>query len=219
MRVVIIGAGPIAVVAARLLVDRDHEVVIIDDDEETIDALSQDLDCGFIRGDGSKPAVLREAGIGEGDFLFCITGDDQTNILAALVGRSLKADRVVVKVEDSELESLCKELGLQDVFVPDRTTGQALADLLAGGLGVEPASVVKHHARFFSFIFKKEERRKLADLDLPEQTRIVCIYRDEKLLLPDDGTELRNGDEVVLITDASRLDQLAEQWGQPANDD
>ena len=215
MRIVIIGAGPITVVAAQLLIDRDNEVVIIDDDQDTLDALSENLDCGFLRGDGSKPAVLREAGVGEGDFLFCVTEDDQTNILAALVGRSLGADRIVVKVEDSELESLCKELGLEDVIVPDRTAGQALADLVAGGLGVEPASVVKHRARFFSFTYKEEEPVKLSELDLPKESRIVCLYRDEELLLPTDDMELRESDEVVLIAHAKRLEELAEKWGEP----
>ena len=218
MRIVIIGAGPIAVVAARLLIDRDNEVVIIDSDEDRIDALSNDLDCGFLRGDGSKPAVLREAGVGEGDFLFCVTDDDQTNILAALVGRSLGADRIVVKVEDGELESLSKELGLEDVIVPDRTTGQALADLVAGGLGVEPASVVKHHARFFSFTYKEEEPSRLSELGLPKESRVVCIYRDKKLLLPDDDTELKDSDEVVLIAHASRLEELRDTWGRPAHE-
>lgn len=215
MRIIIIGAGPIAAVAAKLLIERESEVVIIDEDEERLDALSHDLDSGFLRGHGSKPAVLREAGVGEGDFVFCLTDDDQTNILAALVGRSLGAERIVVKVEDGELEALCKELGLRDVIVPDRTTGQALADLVAGGLGEDPASVIKHHARFFSFTLREEEVPRLADLGLPKQSRIVCIYRNKKLILPDEDTELRKGDEVVLIADASRLEELAENWGQP----
>lgn len=219
MRIIIIGARPIAVVAARLLIERENEVVIVDQDEEEIDTLSADLDCGFLKGDGSKPAILREAGVGQGDFLFCLTDDDERNILAALVGRSLGAERIVVKVEDGELESLCKELGLKDVIVPDRTTGQALADLVAGGLGVEPTSVVKHHARFFSFTFREEEPCPAAELGLPRQTRIVCIYRDKKLLLPDDGTEIKKGDEVVVIAHSSHLEELAETWGKAPEQD
>ncbi len=213
MRVVIVGAGAVAVVAARLLVERGNEVVMIERNEELIEELSENLDCGFVHGDGSKPADLREAGVGDGDTLFCLTDDDQTNILAALVGRSLGVGHIVVKVEDAELESLCGELGLDDVIVPDRTTGQALADLAVGGLGADPASVVKHHARFFSFTWR-EAARPLAELELPEEARVVCLYRGGKLLLPKDDTELADGDEVVMIAHARHLETLAERWGE-----
>lgn len=209
-----IGAKPMTVIAAHLLVERGQEVVIVESDAEVIERLSENIDCAFVHGDGSKPTVLREVGVGQGDFLFCLTDDDQTNILAALVGRSLEAARIVPKVEDTELEALCKELGLQDVIVPNRTTAQALADLVTGGHGISPASVLKHQARFFSFTFREAEPRAVSELDLPKRTGVVCIYRGRELVLPQDSSEVQNGDEVVLIAHASSLPHLAERWAE-----
>lgn len=213
MRIVMIGAGPMTVITAGMLIQRGHEVVIVEIDREIVDRLSDELDCAFVVGDGSRPALLREIGVGEKDFLFCLTNDDHTNILAALVGRSLGAERIVPKVEDQELELLCKELGLNDVIVPDRTTGQALADLVSRGLGVAPSSVIKHHARFFSFTYREDEPRPIDELELPKQSRIVCIYRDQDLLLPNGETEIRKDDEIVVIAHADRLKALSERWG------
>jgi trk system potassium uptake protein len=100
MRAVFVGASSIAVMAARFMLKRGHEVVIIERNRERIDALSEQLDCGFLHGDGSTPALLREADPEHSDCLFCLTGQDQTNILASLVGRSLGFARVVTKIED-----------------------------------------------------------------------------------------------------------------------
>ena len=61
MRVVFIGASSLAVVTAKLMRERGEEVVIIEHDKDHIDALTEELDCGFLHGDGSKPAILREA--------------------------------------------------------------------------------------------------------------------------------------------------------------
>ena len=72
---------------ARTLVKRGHEIVIIERDKGHIDALSEELDCGYIHGDGSKPAILREADPAQTDFLFCLTDNDQSNILASLAWR------------------------------------------------------------------------------------------------------------------------------------
>ncbi len=63
MRVVFIGASTLAILTAQTLVARDHEVVIVDKDQSVVDSLSETIDCGFLNGDGTKPAVLREAGV------------------------------------------------------------------------------------------------------------------------------------------------------------
>jgi len=128
MRAVFIGAGALALATARLLREKGEEVVIIEQDKERIDGLNEEIDCGFLHGDGSKPAILREANPEGTDVLFALTGNDQANILASLVGRSLGFKRVVTKIDDPELEHVCKELGLEDVIVPSRTIGRFLAE-------------------------------------------------------------------------------------------
>ncbi len=45
---------------AEYLIERGNEVVIIERDKKRIDELSEELDCSFLHGDGSKPAILRE---------------------------------------------------------------------------------------------------------------------------------------------------------------
>lgn len=128
MRVVFIGASSLAVVTAKLMRERGDEVVIIEHDKDHIDALTEELDCGFLHGDGSKPAILREADPNGTNVLFALTDNDQANILASLVGRSLGFKRVVTKIQDAELEHICKELGLEDIIVPSRTIGRFLAE-------------------------------------------------------------------------------------------
>ncbi|MEJ2652537.1 MAG: NAD-binding protein [Gammaproteobacteria bacterium] len=60
MRIVFVGAGSVAVMTAAMLVKRGHEVVIVESDKQRIDELSTHLDCGFVHGDGSTPAILKE---------------------------------------------------------------------------------------------------------------------------------------------------------------
>ncbi len=86
---------------------------------------------GFIHGDGTRPAILREGDPQGTDLLFCLTHDDQSNIIASLVARSLGYRRVVTKIEDPDLEHICSELGLADSLVPMHTVGRYLADISA----------------------------------------------------------------------------------------
>ena len=85
MRVVFVGAGNLSVRTARSLIAHGHEVVIVEADPARIESLTDALDCGFLCGDGSRPAILREADPSATDVLLCLTGNDQTNIIASLV--------------------------------------------------------------------------------------------------------------------------------------
>ncbi|MEJ2690601.1 MAG: NAD-binding protein, partial [Deltaproteobacteria bacterium] len=42
-----------------------------------------------MQGDGSHPNILREVNPEQTDFLFCLTNNDQDNLIASLGGRSL----------------------------------------------------------------------------------------------------------------------------------
>jgi trk system potassium uptake protein len=213
MRAVFVGASSLAVMTTRLLLGRGHEVVVIEREKARIDTLAEDLDCGFLHGDGSKPALLREGDPSKTNILFCLTDDDETNILSSLVGRSLGYPRVVTRIEDPEYEHLCIELGLEDVIIPARTIGRYLADMFEGRDHMELIAMLKDEARLFSFVAREEDEGPIQDLGLPDEARIMFLYRDDRFKLPESDTKLKKGDEVAVITHSNNLDKLSERWG------
>lgn len=206
-----------AVDAAKALCERGHEVVLIDHDPERIEALAEVLDCGFVTGDGSRPAVLREVGPEQTDFLFALSDSDEANILAALVGRSLGFGRVVPKVKEPDLEAICTELGLDDVIVPDREIGLRLADLVEGRDSPELTTVVRSDLRFFGFEVPAGVGNG-EGLELPKAARLIARTRDGKSVLADASTALQEGDEVVLIAEEGEIDGLRERFANGAKD-
>lgn len=212
MRAVIIGAGALAVMTADLLLKRGHEVVIIESKKERIEELTDRLDCGFIHGDGSKPDILKEADPDATNVLFCLTGNDHVNIIAGLVGQSLGYARVIVKIEDPQFEHICMELGLGDTIIPVQTTARYLADMFQGLDLLELSAMIKDDARVFSFVMPSDKKHSVADLKLPDEARVICVYRNGKFLLPDAETTLQGKDEVVVVTHSRHLPDLRERW-------
>lgn len=212
MRVVFVGAGNLAVHAATIMRSRGHEVVIIEQNKERIDELDSVIDCGFIHGDGGKPAILREAGPTNTNYLFCLTGNDQTNIIASLVGRSLGYVHTITKINDAEFEHVCIELGLENTIVPSETIGRYLADMLQGESPLALSAMLRGDARVFSFIARPEDTVLVAELDLPRDCRVMFFYRGEKFIIAEDDTQLKEGDEVVVIARDTQLDDLRGRW-------
>jgi trk system potassium uptake protein TrkA len=213
MRAVFVGGNKFSVMTSQLLLHRGHEVVIIDRDKGRIEELAADIDCGFLHGDGSTPAVLTEADPAATDTLFCLTGNDQTNIIASLVGRSLGFKHVVTRIDNPEFEHICIELGLENVIVPSGAIGRYLADIFAGRNPLEVSAVLRDEARVFTFIAKEKDEMAISDLGLPEQARIICIYRHNRFLLPEEDMKLKAKDEVVILAHSKHLEALEQEWG------
>ncbi len=208
MRIVFVGTSELTRRTAQLLLDSDHDVVIIEPDRQVIADLQPTMDCGFLQGDGSKPAVMREAGPKQTDLLFCLTDDDHTNMIASLVGRSLGFPRVVTRIEDPELETICQELGLQDTIIPSLTISRYLADMAQGLNILELSTAIKNEARFFAFLVEDESVHRVSDLNLPPDAKVVCLYREGEFQLADEESKLRKKDEVVILTHSRNLSAL-----------
>jgi trk system potassium uptake protein TrkA len=212
MRIIFIGTGRISVSTAHSLLKAGHEVVFIEKNKDRIEELSNDMDCGFMHGDGSTPAVLEEVGPKQSDYLFCLTGNDKDNIIAGLVGRSQGFPKVIIKVEDFALEHICAELGLEDVIVPTRTISRYLSDMISGHDVSELSTAIRGEARFFSFIVNEEYAQKIGELEQPSRSKIICFYRDGDFHLADPDTLLQVDDEVVILTYRDTVDTLKKKW-------
>ncbi len=215
MRIAFVGAGLTTVGAAEILIRRRAEVVIVEQDKERIETLADTLDCGFIHGDGSKPAVLREIGPQHTDVLCCATDNDQSNILASLVGRSLGFRRIFTKIDDAEFQQVCIELGLSDLIIPHQQAARALADLAFGTLPEDFAEFFKCGARLFSFIVREEDVGPVEELSLPKRCAAICIYRHDQMILPKADCVLKLKDEVVVLAHEDGLTELRERWALP----
>ncbi|WP_305908806.1 TrkA family potassium uptake protein [Methylomarinum sp. Ch1-1] len=212
MKVVFIGASSLAVATAKLLLLAGHEVIIIETDKAVIDELMESLDCVFVHGNGSKPAILKETEPTSIDILFCLTKSDEANIIASLVARSLGFKRVIIRIEDPEFEHICVELGLNDTIIPTLTNARYLANIAAGRNILELSAVIRGNVRLFNFVVDEADEGPIEELDLPKQSRVIFLYRDNVFQPTDADTELKKGDEVVLVTTTGEYEKLHAKW-------
>lgn len=212
MRAVFVGASRLTLHTARLLLERGHDVVVIEKDRELAESLTEKMPCGVIQGDGSTPAILKEADPAISDYLFCLTDNDQTNIIASLVGRTLGYHHVITRIDNPEFEHVCVELGLENTIIPSRTISRYLAAIVQGQKPISMSAMIKNDAALFSFVVSAQDAVAADQLDLPKRCRLIMIYRGDKFLLPDADTLLKEDDEAVVLCHADALDKLRERW-------
>lgn len=212
MRVVLMGASELTLNIARMLLDRDHDVVVIEKSKQCIDEIQESYDVGFLHGSGSHPDILREAQPERSDVLVCLSDDDDDNLLAALVGRSLGFKRVVPTIRDPEFLPICEELGLEDVVLPNQTMARHVVDMVVAGADVDLSAFIGGGVRFFSFEVAEGGAASCKDLDLPDDTRPLVVQCGDSSALVDEDTRLKPGDRVLLVTRTEHLGDLRRRY-------
>ncbi|WP_432696253.1 potassium channel family protein [Marinobacterium sp. YM272] len=217
MRFVFLGTNTLTLATARMLLDEGFDVVLVEKSKARIDELAEQIDCGFLHGDGSLPDVLEQADPAGTDALFALLNNERDNIIAALVARSLKFKRVILLVTAPEFEHICVELGLEDTVAPNRAVARHLVNMIKGEKSLELSAIIHSDAEVFSFFATECEAGSISELSLPKSTRIICLYRDEKLVLPDETEHIQVDDEIVVIIRSERLPALKKQLEQRSN--
>ena len=126
MNILIVGAGKVGSTLADYLSRENHNVTIIDNDDEAIHRASDTLDVMCIKGPGAAPSVLREGGAGEADLVLATTNMDEVNMLCALTSKRLGAKYTIARIRDvaytEDLASLQKDLSIDSVINPEYST-------------------------------------------------------------------------------------------------
>ncbi|PIN85024.1 MAG: hypothetical protein COV47_04255, partial [Candidatus Diapherotrites archaeon CG11_big_fil_rev_8_21_14_0_20_37_9] len=118
--IIIVGAGSLGYYLAQILLEEDHDVVIIDKDEKRCEQIASELDLVVTKGDGTETKILEQAGIKEADAVIALTSQDETNMVISLLAKELGAKNVATRIGRVEYdEKVLKKLGIDIVIHPE----------------------------------------------------------------------------------------------------
>ncbi|MDR3174656.1 MAG: NAD-binding protein, partial [Treponema sp.] len=103
MRIVVVGAGRVGFSLCQRLVQENHDVSLIEANEERARHASNRLDCLVINNEGNNIGVLEEAEIGKAEALVCVTNSDELNMIICGLAASRYPRLVkIARVRNSE---------------------------------------------------------------------------------------------------------------------
>ena len=83
MYVVICGGGKVGWNLGRELIEKGHEVTLIEQNRRRYLIIEEELEHAVQYGDATELWVLERAGIQRADLVIAVTGDDEDNLLSA----------------------------------------------------------------------------------------------------------------------------------------
>jgi len=136
LKIIVIGYGRVGSRTVNALVQRGHQISLVDKDGTRLSQASQLEGVDLFQGNGIDVDVQRDAGMGEADLLLAVTRDDNVNLMAAQVARThFHVPRAIARIyepshaeatqEDPQLTIICPTLSAVQMIVDsvDKPTG------------------------------------------------------------------------------------------------
>lgn len=213
MYVIIVGGGKIGFYLARTLIERGHEVLVIERESRKVEMIRDELGSVAMRGDGCEAKTLTEAGTGRADMLIAVTGDDDDNLVACQVAkRKFHVARSIAILNNPSNEEIFRILGIDATVSSTSQILEQIEQLAAShpltyllqlkGQGLHVIEI-RIPAR------SKAVGRRLKEIRLPPESAISLILNRERgAQVPTPDTVLAPEDDVIAITRVEREPEL-----------
>lgn len=207
MKVIIIGGGQVGAYIAGILLKNNCEVKVIENRLHIYAKLLNDIPMdSVIFGDGTDPNILESCGIGDTDVVACVSGNDETNLVASTIAKfEFGVPRVIARVNNPRNSWLFDagmgvDVGLNQAdlmahLVVEEMDFKNMLTLMKLNRG--DYSIVQMNVDVHSVATDK----KIMDLSIPTNAVLIAITRNKEMILPHGDTVITAGDNILALAD------------------
>jgi len=219
MYIVVAGGGMVGGRLVRRLLEKKHDVVMIDTDREVCNKLYAETGVVAVAGKATRIDILKEAGAEKADVMVVATPDDADNLACAILARSLEVPRIIVRMRDPNYENAYKVAGVNRIVrVTDLMVNQMLMEIedprvrrittIGGGRANIFMLIIPKGARVAGRTVKEIAGNKA----FPSQCVVIAVYNQTKgeFNIPRGEQVIDEGDELFLISNAEDIRKVAD---------
>lgn len=217
----IIGGGRITHYLLKQLDLSQTEVKVIELKKDVAIQLSHQFpEVIVINGDGSDQDFLNEERIGHFDSVINLTGIDEENMLISLYALKMGVEKVITKINRTDLISLIGATSLQGIVTPTRLITNKILRLIRSIVSKNSDSdiemlyrIADNQAEAIQFHVRKElpyTGITLQELTFKKGVIMAYIVRNGQLIFPTGQDCIYNDDQVIFITTLENITSIEE---------
>lgn len=213
MRVVIVGAGKVGYTLAQHLTEEEHDVIVIEEDEDRRSTVQNSLDVLTIQGNGASPQVLMKPEVQSADLMIAVTDSDEVNMVACMAAKQAGIAQTVARVRNIQYvgkaeAEFTRSLGIDLTINPEQATAVEISRILMIPAAMDVADFAEGKVRLLEVKMPSGSpllNIPLAKLRLPKNVLIVGILRKNLMIIPRGDDALKAYDNVFYIGDPLAL--------------
>jgi trk system potassium uptake protein TrkA len=229
MNIIIAGDGEVGLHLAESLVNSNHNITIVDPNEELLKMIEAHADLMTIQGDSTSIGVLQRASVRKADLVVAVVHDEHINLMTCILAKKLGAKKVIARVNTMENLSvenrqIYQELGIDALISPEDIAAQEIISLLKQTAATEVFDFSDGMLQLF--MIKLEAQAPVVNKTLNDiaaqyknlDFRAVAVHRNRQTFIPRGEDSFEANDLAYVITKPEAIHHLLKLGGKVQHD-
>ena len=208
MKIIIVGCGKVGTTLAEQLNRENHDITLIDTDDEALKNISDNVDLMSVTGNGAIYQVQMEAGIQEADLMIATTNSDELNMLCCLIAKKAGNCHTIARIRNPEYSAeigyIREELNLSMAINPELAAAREIARLLRFPSAIKIEPFAKGRIELLKLLIPDHsnlDQLKVMDVvnKLKSNVLICAVERGDDVVIPDGNFVMQKGDKISFI--------------------
>ncbi|NLZ94332.1 MAG: Trk system potassium transporter TrkA [Bacteroidales bacterium] len=223
MRIIIAGAGAVGTHLAKLLVQENHDIILMDEDRERLNAVKDNVELLLRIGSCISLKDLSDAEVKDTDLFIAVTTEESKNITACMLASNLGAKKTLARIDNYEYLlpkniDFFEKLGVNSMIYPEMMAAKEIVSALKN-----PWTRVWWELCNASIILSGAKIRENSSLvnryihELVTESKkfhLVAIKRDNDTFIPTGKDQMLPDDILYFTTLRKHLNDLPEIMGK-----
>lgn len=201
---IISGGGRVGRRVAKTLLESGIEVRVIENDHERAEIIAEELpDVMVFDGDATNKEILKEAGAASADYYVALTGDDEKNVLSALLAKNLGTKRSTVLYTKPDYIDLIESIGVDRAISVRLSTANEILSLLHLKGVAHIALIEEGKAEILEFMIHEKTKilgTPLHKAGFPKDSIVGIVVRGNEIIIPKGNYVSEIGDMLIIFS-------------------
>ena len=227
MNIIICGAGRVGFTIAKLLVEQNHSITVIDQSSEDIQKINDSLDVKAIVGKATYPSVLEKANATEADMIIAVTKNDEINMLICQIAYTVfNVPKKIARIRSQDYlnpkfsKVYNKEnLPIDVIISPEIEIAKSIQRKLEAPGALDNVPFAENKIRLLEISINKS--CPLKNIKLNELTKkfpkleanILGVIRKEKFIILKKNDVLEENDKAYVIINSAQMQLTLSAFG------
>ena len=227
MNIIICGAGRVGFAIAKLLVEQNHSITVIDQSSEDIQKINDSLDVKAIVGKATYPSVLEKANATEADMIIAVTKNDEINMLICQIAYTVfNVPKKIARIRSQDYlnpkfsKVYNKEnLPIDVIISPEIEIAKSIQRKLEAPGALDNVPFAENKIRLLEISINKS--CPLKNIKLNELTKkfpkleanILGVIRKEKFIILKKNDVLEENDKAYVIINSAQMQLTLSAFG------
>ena len=227
MNIIICGAGRVGSTIAKMLIEQNHSITMIDQSSDDIQKINETLDVKAIVGKATSPTILEKANTKDADMIIAVTRNDEINMLICQIAFSLfQVPKKIARIRfqeylDPKYSGLFnrENLPIDYVISPEIEIAKSIQRKLEAPGALDNVPFVDNKIRLLEILI--DDKCSIYGIKLNELTKkfpklnayILGVIRDEKFIILKKNDALKHNDKAYILVNTVQMEETLKVFG------